>query len=83
VKAGDRILFKPDATVVKPEGFGFGQDLNGVTDFEIDADAETDLGDAKAVLTDGKEVMLSDLPLQDPHDSPPSVEWDPVVTYVK
>jgi len=58
-------------------------DLNGVTDFEIDADAETDLGDAKAVLTDGKEVMLSDLALQDPHDSPPSVEWDPVVTYVK
>jgi hypothetical protein len=83
VRAGDRILFKSDATVVKPEGFGLGQDLNGVTDFEIDADAETDLGDAKAVLTDGKEIMLSDLPLQDPHDSPPSVEWDPVVTYVK
>jgi hypothetical protein len=83
VKEGDRVLFKPDATVVKPAGFGLGMDLNGVTDFEIDADAETDLGDAKAVLTDGKEVMLSDLALQDPHDSPPSVEWDPVVTYVK
>jgi hypothetical protein len=83
VKEGDRVLFKPDATPVKPEGFGLGQDLNGVTDFEIDADAETDLGDAKVVLTDGKEIMLSDLALQDPHDSPPSVEWDPVVTYVK
>jgi hypothetical protein len=83
VKEGDRILFKPDATVIKPEGFGLGQDLNGATDFEIDADAETDLGDAKAILTDGKEVLLSDLPLQDQHDGPPSVEWDPVVTYVK
>jgi len=82
VKTSDRILFKPDATVVQPAGFGLGQDLNGVTDFEIDADAETDLGDAKAVLTNGKEVMLSDLPLQDQHDSPPSVEWDPVVTYM-
>jgi hypothetical protein len=83
VKTPDRVLFKPDPTVIPQSGFGLSQDLNGVTDFEIDADAETELGDAKVVLTNGKEIMFSDLPLQDQHDSPPSVDWDPVVTYVK
>jgi hypothetical protein len=58
-------------------------DLNGATDFEIDASPHVELFNAVVTFLDGSQVQLFTLPLQDPHDGPPSVDWDPVITYVK
>jgi hypothetical protein len=64
-------------------GQPFSIDLNGATDFEIDAGPGLVLGNATVTALDGTNIPLATLPVQDPHDGPPSADWDPVITYVK
>jgi hypothetical protein len=81
IKADGRTIAKDSAT---RQGTGFAFDLNGTTDLEIDAGAGFELADTvfrPLGVTD--ETQVSTLPVQDPHDASPSVDWDPVVTYVK
>jgi hypothetical protein len=81
VKVDGKSIFKSDVT---RENKGLRLDLDGATDFEIDAGAGLEIGDAGARPLGGTDdTLLSTLPVQDPHDSPPGVDWDPVITYVK
>jgi hypothetical protein len=81
IKADGRTIAKGEAT--RP-GTAFACDLSGTTDLEIDAGAGFVLGDTFfRALNATDETPVSSLPVQEAHDGPPSVDWDPVVTYVK
>jgi hypothetical protein len=78
-----RSVFDVNPVEAPPQGWGFGQDLNGATDFTIEAGPNTDWGDPQIIMPDGSRLWLSDLPLQQPHSAPARVIWDPVITYEK
>ncbi len=80
VKVDGRTLTQ---VTVGQSGEAFAVNLNGATDFEIDAGSALTLSNASAASVDGGQVQLETLPMEDPHDGPPSVDWDPVITYVK
>jgi hypothetical protein len=58
-------------------------DLDGATEFMLEADGELDLANAKIVQVNGQEIWLDTLPLEQRQSATPRVLWDPVITYLK
>jgi hypothetical protein len=85
VTVGGKVAFKLDVPWGKKEAVPISVDLAGASEFVLEVGDGgngiscdwADWADAKTILTDGKEVWLSDLPLNQGR-----VLWDPVITYV-
>jgi hypothetical protein len=83
VTVGSKLVFKSDVLKGKPEGIPVDVDLDGATEFVLEADDDVDWAGARVVQVDGKEIWLDTLPLQDQRSETPRVLWDPVITYLK
>ena len=83
VAVRSKVLFKPDPSRSDPDGFELWQDLNGAMELTLTAGNGIDWGNAKVIQVDGRELSLSDLPIQGPRSGTSRVLWDPVVTYTK
>jgi hypothetical protein len=88
VSAGGKTIYKSGLLKGKMEGVPVEVDLGGAREFVLEVGDGgdgigwdwSDWADAKAVLADGKEVWLGNLPLNERRNAP--VRWDPVITYV-
>jgi len=85
-----KVAFKSGVLRGKEEGVPVQVDLNGATEFVLGTGDAGDginsdwslWADAKVTLADGKEIWLSELPLNDKNSETVKFLWDPVVTYL-
>ena len=84
----DKVAYKSGVLRGGEEGVPVQVDLNGATEFVLETgDADDGIredwglwANAKVILTDGKEILVSDLKLKDKGTA--KVMWDPIITYV-